>query len=187
MLRVVIDQMRPEDYDQVRRIYEEGIASGDATFETQAPSWEAWDASHVRTCRVVAREVDSATHGPDGGTVGGRSVLGWAALSPVSSRCVYSGVAEVSVYVTATARGRGVGRALLKELIRQSEAAGFWTLQAGIFPENSASLALHKRLGFREVGRRERIGQLSGRWRDTLLLERRSRVVGAESRGACCD
>lgn len=181
MLPVIVEPMQAGDYDEVRRIYEEGIASGDATFETQAPSWEAWDAGHVRTCRLVARQADSGTHGPGNESAGGRRVLGWAALSPVSTRCVYSGVAEVSVYVAGTARGQGVGKALLKELIRESEAAGFWTLQAGIFPENVASLALHKGLGFREVGLRERIGQMNGRWRDTLLLERRSQVVGAES------
>lgn len=159
-----VDAMTPEDWDQVRRIYLEGIATGDATFETEAPSWERWHAGHRRNARFVARE--------------GTRVLGWAALSPVSDRCAYGGVAEVSVYVGSAARGRGVGRALLETLIRASEAGGIWTLQAGIFPENEASLELHRRLGFREVGRRERLGKLKGAWRDVLLLERRSAAVG---------
>jgi len=148
-----------------RSIYAAGIATGTATFTTEAPSWEEWDPSHLTHSRLVA--VDDA----------GR-VLGWAALSAVSGRCVYGGVAEVSVYVAAEARGQGVGRLLLAGLITESERHGMWTLQAGIFPENLASLRLHEALGFRVVGRRERIGQLRGRWQDTLLLERRSTVVG---------
>jgi|SRR5439155_170312 len=159
-----IEPMRPEDWDRVRGIYLEGIATGQATFETTAPAWEAWDAAHMRAARLVARE--------------GKATLGWAALSPVSSRCVYAGVAEVSVYVAAAARGRGVGRALLAALIAAAEREGLWTLQAGIFPENEASLAVHRRCGFREVGRRERLGKLNGAWRDVLLLERRSPTVG---------
>ena len=159
-----IEPMRPEDWDRVRGIYLEGIATGQATFETTAPAWEAWDAAHMRAARLVARE--------------GKATLGWAALSPVSSRCVYAGVAEVSVYVAAAARGRGVGRALLAALIAAAEREGLWTLQAGIFPENEASLAVHRRCGFREVGRRERLGRLNGAWRDVLLLERRSPSVG---------
>ncbi|PYS95577.1 MAG: N-acetyltransferase [Acidobacteria bacterium] len=159
-----IEPMRPEDWDRVRGIYLEGIATGQATFETTAPAWEAWDAAHMRAARLVARE--------------GEATLGWAALSPVSSRCVYAGVAEVSVYVAAAARGRGVGRALLAALIAAAEREGLWTLQAGIFPENEASLAVHRRCGFREVGRRERLGKLNGAWRDVLLLERRSPTVG---------
>ena len=159
-----IEPMRPEDWDRVRGIYLEGIATGQATFETTAPAWEAWDAAHMRAARLVARE--------------GKATLGWAALSPVSSRCVYAGVAEVSVYVAAAARGRGVGRALLAALIAAAERDGLWTLQAGIFPENEASLAVHRRCGFREVGRRERLGKLNGAWRDVLLLERRSPTVG---------
>jgi L-amino acid N-acyltransferase YncA len=153
-----------DDWPRVREIYLEGILTGHATFESQAPSWERWDSGHLRDCRFLAH--DDA------------EVLGWAALSPVSSRPVYAGVTEVSVYVGNTARGKGVGRALLSSLIHSSEAAGIWTLQAGIFPENAASLHLHKSLGFREVGRRERVGKMGERWRDVMLLERRSRVVG---------
>lgn len=159
----VIDQMRDGDWEQVRAIYLEGIHTGDATFETEAPSWERWDESHLSFARLVLRE-DAA-------------VLGWAALSPVSKREVYRGVAEVTVYVAEAARGRGIGRALLEALIAESERNGIWTLQASIFPENTASLELHRRCGFREVGRRERIAQLHGIWRDTLLFERRSVAV----------
>ena len=162
----VIDPMRPEDWEEVRRIYLEGIASGNATFETQAPSWDKWDAAHRRDGRLVARA--------------GERVLGWASLSPVSDRCAYGGVAEVSIYVAGDARGRGVGRALLEALVRESEAAGVWTLQAGIFPENEASIALHEKCDFRVVGKRERLGKLAGRWRDVMLLERRSSRVGVE-------
>ena len=149
-------------------IYTEGLATGNATFATEAPTWEEWDASHLGACRLVAVADDAPGQ-----------VLGWAALSPVSSRCVYGGVAEVSVYVAAAARGQGVGRALLAALVAESEHQGLWTLQAGIFPENTASVQLHESAGFRLVGRRERIGQLRGIWRDTLLLERRSTLVGA--------
>lgn len=148
----------------VRAIYEEGIATRQATFETEAPEWAAWDAARLAAGRLVARR--------------GRAVVGWAALSPVSSRAVYRGVAEVSVYVAAAARGQGVGRLLLSALVEASEAAGLWTLQAGIFPENEASVALHLACGFRVVGRRERIACHYGVWRDALLLERRSRSVG---------
>ncbi len=151
------------DWPAVRAIYEEGIASGDATFETEAPSWESWDAAHPDV-RLVA-ERDGA-------------VVGWAALSPSSGRCVYRGVAEVSVYVGETARGTGVGRALLDELVARSEAAGYWTLTAGIFPENVASLRLHRACGFRDVGVRERLGEMGRTWRDVVFLERRSEVVG---------
>ena len=159
-----IDVMRDEDWEQVRAIYLEGIATGHATFETEAPSWERWDAGHLRQPRLAAR--------------GGGEILGWAALSPVSKRRAYAGVAEVSVYVGGGGRGRGVGRALLEALVGESETCGIWTLQAGVFPENAASVRLHLRCGFREVGRRERIGRLHGVWRDTLLFERRSKVVG---------
>ncbi len=160
----MVEKMDAGHWAGVRAVYEEGLATGDATFETEAPAWEPWDASHVHACRLVALS-------------GGR-VAGWAALSRVSAREVYRGVAEVSVYVGRDFRGRGLGRALLSALVRESEAAGFWTLQASIFPENVASLALHRSCGFREVGRRERVGRLGGRWRDTVLLERRSAVVG---------
>ena len=156
--------MRDEDWDAVRAIYREGIATGNATFETGVPDWEAWDKNHLRACRLVAKA--------DG------RVVGWAALTPYSSRRAYAGVAGLSIYVSASARGQGIGRALLGALIEVSERAGLWTLQAGIFPENTASLALHRAHGFREVGRRERIGQLNGVWRDVVLMERRSRVVG---------
>ena len=162
----VIWQMNPSDWDQVRAIYLEGIATGNATFETEAPSWEAWDSSHLPIARLVARRGDR--------------VVGWAALSPVSQRCVYGGVAEVSVYVSQTHRHSGLGRQLLSALISESEQNGIWTLQAGMFPENVGSLTLHRRSGFREVGRRERIGKLNGVWRDTILWERRSSLVGME-------
>ena len=161
---LLIEKMEAAHWPGVRGVYLEGLATGDASFETEAPDWGRWDSSHLACCRLVALE-------------GGR-VAGWAALSPVSARRAYEGVAEVSVYVGERFRGRGLGRALLSRLVEESEAAGVWTLQAGVFPENSASLALHRACGFREVGRRERIGRLKGRWRDTLLLERRSRVAG---------
>ena len=158
--------MSGADWPCVKAIYLEGIAIGNATFETEAPSWEAWDTAHLQFARLVARQ--------------GETIIGWAALSPMSQRCVYGGVAEVSVYVSISKRGSGVGRKLLEALISESEKNGIWTLQAGIFPENTGSLALHKACGFREVGRRERIGKLHGVWRDTILLERRSRIIGAE-------
>ncbi len=167
-MNLTIEPMQPEDWQAVRAIYLEGIATCNATFENAAPDWEKWDGGHLRDCRLVARK---------GGRPFGR-VVGWAALSPVSGRCVYAGVAEVSVYIAEAARGQGVGKALLQALVEDSESHGIWTLQAGIFPENTASLALHKSCGFREVGRRERIGQMGGVWRDVLLLERRSQVVG---------
>lgn len=160
--------MAREDWETVRSIYLEGLATGDATFETEAPSWEKWDEGHLSVPRLVA--VSSS----DG------VVVGWAALTRISSRAVYCGVAEVSVYVTNKSRGNGIGKALLKQLIAQSEQKGLWTLQASVFPENIASLALHKMLGFREVGIRQRIGKLHGTWRDTVLLERRSEAVGNE-------
>jgi phosphinothricin acetyltransferase len=157
--------MRPDDWPAVRAIYLEGIATGNATFEQTAPDWEKWDAGHLPAARIVARSDDG-------------TVLAWAALSGVSSRCVYAGVAEVSIYVSKHARGRGVGRQLMARLIADSEAQGIWTLQAGIFPENAASIALHERAGFRVVGRRERLGQMNGRWRDVVFMERRSAVTG---------
>ena len=179
----VIEAMRPEDWTAVRAIYLEGIATGNATFETEAPSWEAWDAAHAKEPRLVARETGETRKNGDAGRSGGavaprRAILGWAALTPVSGRCVYAGVGDLSVYVAASARGRGVGRSLLQALVTASERAGIWTLQAGVFPENEASLALHESCGFREVGRRERIGKMNGVWRDVMLLERRSRITG---------
>ncbi len=158
--------MTSADWEAVRSIYQEGIETRLATFETEAPAWEDWDRSHRADCRLVARD--------DG------AVLGWAALSPVSERCIYGGVAEVSVYVAAAARGKGLGKALLNELAGRSEAAGIWTLQAGLLLENQASVALHRSCGFREVGIRRRLGKFGGQWRDVLLMERRSRVVGAD-------
>jgi L-amino acid N-acyltransferase YncA len=173
--------MAPGNWPAVREIYREGIATGEATFEVELPDWEKWDSNHRKTCRLVALEpfaedrVDSLI--PPGEFEKLR-ILGWAALSPVSARRVYVGVSEVSVYVAAAARGRGVGKSLLKALIGESEVNGIWTLQAGIFPENAASIALHKSCGFRKVGVRRRIGKLGETWRDVLLLERRSQIVG---------
>lgn len=158
--------MAAADWVAVRSVYLEGIATGHATFETEAPDWERWNASHLEHCRLVARA--------------GERIAGWAALAPVSSRRVYAGVAEVSVYVAQSFRGRGIGEALLNALVHCSEQNGIWTLQAGILPENISSLALHRRCGFREVGRRERIGKLNETWRDVVLLERRSELVGTE-------
>jgi len=162
----VIDEMNDVDWEPVCLIYLEGIATGNATFENEAPTWEKWNAGHLSHSRLVARASDV--------------IKGWAALSPVSNRCVYGGVADVSVYVGKEHRGEGVGRALLEALVGASERNGIWTLQAGIFPENTSSVALHKRCGFREVGFRERIGKMNNVWRDTLLLERRSQVVGVD-------
>ena len=161
----IIEIMAPQDWDAVRGIYQEGIATGNATVDTHAPAWKQWDSDHRSDCRLVARE-------------GGR-VAGWAALSPVSNREAYAGVAEVSVYVAEYSRGMGVGKLLLKSLVSTSEAAGVWTLQASIFVENEASIAIHAACGFRTVGTRERIGSLHGQWRDTVLMERRSDVAGA--------
>lgn len=171
--------MSPDLWPAVREIYAQGIATGEATFESEVPDWEKWDSSHRRDCRLVALkpldEETAETQVP----MGRVTVLGWAALTPVSSRCVYRGVAEVSVYVAATARGHGAGKALLRALIEESEANGIWTLQAGIFPENGASIKLHESCGFRQVEVRKRIGKLGEAWRDVLLFERRSRTVGA--------
>jgi len=160
---VVVRHLRPGDWPEVARIYEEGIATGNATFETEVPSWEAWDAAHLAEHRLVAEREGS--------------VVGWIALAPVSSRCCYAGVAEVSAYVAEEARGEGVGAELLAAVIESSEQAGIWTLQTGVFPENAPSLSLLRRFGFRAVGTQERIGQLHGVWRDVVLLERRSEVV----------
>lgn len=166
MSEPVISEMRPGDWEAVRNIYAEGIATRQATFEVAAPAWEAWDRSHLPGARLVARK--------------GEIVVGWAALGPVSLRQAYAGVAEVSVFVASDQRGTGLGRQLLDALITQSEEHGIWSLQAVMFPENAASVALHLRCGFREVGRRERIGKLDGAWRDTLLLERRSHRIGTD-------
>ena len=166
---ISLRKLVPEDWARVEEIYRQGISTGDATFETQPPSWEEWDRSKTRHSRLVA----VVEHG------NGERVVGFAALSPTSTRCCYTGVAEVMVYVAEDWRGQGVGRALLEGLIVTSEAASVWTLLAGIFPENAASIRLHARLGFRVVGTHERVGKMAdGRWRDTVLLERRSASVG---------
>jgi len=167
-MMVEIRPMRTVDSSTVLAIYGGGIATGHASFQKAAPAWDDWDAGHLACCRLVAEE--------DGASVG------WAALSPVSSRCVYAGVGEVSIYLADGVRGRGVGSRLLGALIEASETVGLWTLQAGIFPENAASIALHRKCGFRHVGTRERLGHmthgpLAGEWRDVMLLERRSPLV----------
>ncbi len=160
-----IEAMTTDDWPAVRAIYEEGLATGVGSFETAAPSWEQWNGARLPHSRLVARE---------------DSVLGWAALCPVSERSCYAGVAEVSVYVAAASRSRGVGRALLEALIESAEAHGIWTLQGATFPENQASLALQARCCFRVIGRRERIARRDGVWRDTILTERRSRIIGVD-------
>lgn len=165
-MHVTIRAMQPTDWIAVRTIYAEGIATGNATFETTVPPREVWDRNHLPDGRLVA-------------TSEGR-VVGWAALLPVSNRAVYAGVCEVSVYVAASARRKGIGTALLEALVHESEGMGIWTLQAGIFPENVASLALHRACGFRRVGIRTRLGQLHGAWRDVVLMERRSEVFGTQ-------
>lgn len=165
MKPIEILPMTEQHWDAVRAILAQGIATGNATFETSLPSWQEWDVRHLGACRLVA--------------VREGQTLGWAALSPVSIRQVYRGVAEVSVYIAETARGQKAGTALLEALIAESERNGIWTLQAGIFSDNAASIRLHEKLGFRIVGTRERIGCLHGRWRDTVLMERRSKVVEA--------
>ena len=162
-------QLRPlteGDWESVGSIYIDGIETGQATFETQAPSWADWNSNHLTNPRLVA--------------LAAQLIVGWAALSLVSSRSVYAGVTEVSLYVAKDWRGKGVGRALLEKLVAESERNGIWTLQASIFPENVASLALHNACGFRVVGTRQRIGKMKGVWRDTLLLERRSQLVGTD-------
>jgi len=169
-----IRSMRPTDAVSVLAIYDQGIATGHATFQEAALDWAAWDSAHSPDCRLVA-ELDDRDE---------TQLLGWAALSPISARAVYAGVREVSLYVASAARGRGVGKLLMRHLIQESEVAGIWTLQAGIFPENRSSLALHHGCDFRTVGCRRRLGQMrhgpmAGEWRDVCLLERRSPVVGA--------
>lgn len=158
--------MQPEDWPEVARIYAEGMATGMATFETRVPEYENWDRAHLPACRWVA---DAGGH-----------LLGWAALSPVSGRCVYGGVAELSIYVGSGSRGQGVGRALLGVVIPDSEKAGLWTLQSGVFPDNTASIKLHLAMGFRKLGYRERIGKRDGVWKDNVLFERRSTQVGID-------
>ena len=166
MSEVIIEEMSEKLWDAVRRIYNAGIATKNATFQTEAPEWEVWDQSHRKDCRLIARIDDQ--------------VAGWAALSNVSNRCVYAGVAEVSIYIDPTFKGIGIGDQLMKQLIIESESNGIWTLQAGIFPENKASIALHLKNGFKILGIREKIGKMDNIWRDTALLERRSIVVGRD-------
>jgi L-amino acid N-acyltransferase YncA len=161
---ITIREMSPDHWKEVALIYEQGIATGMATFEKSVPSWEAWNNNHINECRLIALMQNK--------------IIGWAALSAVSSRCVYGGVAEVSVYVGTASRGMGVGEMLLIELIGQSEKLGYWTLQSGIFPENEGSIHLHQKAGFRIIGFREKIGQLDGVWKDNVLMERRSKKVG---------
>ncbi|MGD2094184.1 MAG: GNAT family N-acetyltransferase [Phycisphaerales bacterium] len=158
-----VEKMKDEDWPSVQSIYRQGIATGDATFEADAPEWEKWNENHLKSCRLVAKSEDE--------------IVGWVALSPVSGRRVYKGVAEVSLYVKESARGCGVGKALLKAIIQESENAGIWTLQSGTFPENTVSITLQKSCGFRQVGTREKLGCMNGKWRDVVLLERRSKVV----------
>ena len=159
-----IEQMKPTDWPAVSQIYQEGIETDMATFEQDIPEWDFWDEHHVKSCRLVAKKSEK--------------ILGWAALSAVSSRCVYGGVAEVSVYIAKEARGNRIGELLLRRLITESEDQGYWTLQSGIFPENVASIRLHEKLGFRKIGFRERIGQLNGVWKDNILMEKRSKKIG---------
>lgn len=159
-----IRKLETTDYPAVSNIYLEGIATGQATFELSAPCWEDWDKNHCKHSRIVL--------------VLENRVAGWAAVTPVSSRCVYAGVGEVSIYIGSQFRGQGLGKILLSALIEETEANGIWTLQAGIFPENISSISLHEKLGFRQIGHREKIGQMNGTWRDTVLMERRSRKVG---------
>lgn len=158
-----IRQMKPSDWENVKSIYEAGIATKNATFDTSAGTWEKWDSDHLTDARLVAENSDQ--------------IQGWAALSPVSERCVYGGVAEVSVYIANDVQGKGLGTALLDRLIGESEQQNIWTLQAGIFPENKASVKLHEKMGFRIVGTREKIGKMDGQWRDVVLMERRSKNV----------
>lgn len=165
-MEFLISNFSREDFDQVRDIYQQGIDTGIATFQSQAKPWEEWDKSLLTHSRLVAKQGDK--------------VMGWAGLSGVSDRCCYAGVAEVTVYIGNDAQGKGVGKALLKALISDSEKNGFWTLQAGIFTQNTASIALHEACGFRQLGVREKIGKLNGRWMDTVLMERRSKTVGID-------
>jgi len=170
-MKYVIDIMKPQDWPQVQSIYLEGIGTGNSTFEADVPDWDKWDSAHLREHRLVVKERDT--------------VLAWAALSPVSNRLVYSGVAELSLYVAAGQRRKGIGSILLKAIIGSTEKAGLWTLQGGIFPENTSSLSLVKKHGFREIGRREKIGKmtygdLAGTWRDVILVEQRSALAGID-------
>lgn len=160
-----IDNMTPEDWEEVAKVYLEGINTGVATFQTVVPSWEEWNNCHIKPCRLVVRS--------------GSKILGWSALSATSSRCVYAGVAEVSIYIGIESRGKGIGTTLLNNMIKDSEEEGFWTLQSGIMKENAASIALHKNCGFRQIGFKEKVGRTSnGEWHDVVLMERRSKIIG---------
>ena len=161
---IVITELLQDHWTEASNIYKDGIDSGIATFETEIPSWESWDKNHIKSCRLVA--------------INENRIVGWAALSPVSSRCVYGGVAEVSVYVDIEAWGKKIGEKLMLKIIEESELNGYWTLQSGVFPENIASINLHGKVGFREIGYREKVGQLDGIWKDNILWERRSKIVG---------
>lgn len=162
----ILREIQPKDWPLVSKIYEDGIKTGFATFETKVPSYSSWNNAHLKECRFVAEKEDV--------------VLGWAALSPVSSRCVYGGIAEVSVYINENSRGLGIGKLLMQKLIDKSETLGFWTLQSGIFPENIGSIKLHEKMGFRYIGKRERVGKLAEVWKDNLLFEKRSDKVGID-------
>ena len=166
MIDVKIQPMTNDSWTDVVRIYESGIATKNATFQTEAPDWDSWDKSHSKDCRLVA--------------LINNKIVGWAAISPVSSRCVYAGVAEVSVYVDFDYRGKGIGHKLMDSLIKESELNGIWTLQAGIFPENIGSIKLHHKHGFSTIGIKQRIGKMDDKWRDVAMLERRSNVVGID-------
>lgn len=167
--KIVIDPMLAEDWSAVKTIYQQGLDSGTASFETSVPDWPTWNNKHRPDCRLVARR-------------NGR-IAGWAALAAVSSRSAYAGVAEISIYIHKDEMGRGIGDRLIAELIQKSEEAGYWTLQSGIFPQNTASLRLHAKHGFREVGRREKIARRDGKWHDLILLERRSSYAGQTNEG----
>lgn len=164
---ITFSPLLPDHWQAVRDIYTEGIRTGNATFQQSAPEWDEWNNSHLTHSRIVA--------------LVNNEVAGWAALTPVSGRCVYAGVGEVSVYVAEKFRGQRIGNALLQELIQQSESNNIWTLQAGIFSENKGSIKIHEANGFRTVGYREKIGQMNGVWRDTVLMERRSKIIGADN------
>jgi L-amino acid N-acyltransferase YncA len=161
---IIFRPMKADDWKSVAEIYRQGIETGHATFQQDIPNWDEWNNGHLKDCRIIA-EQDS-------------EIVGWAALTPVSGRCVYAGVAEVSVYVSDNHKGQKIGTNLLNKLVSESEKEGFWTLQAGIFQENIPSLLIHEKAGFRKVGFREKIGKMNGIWRDTILLERRSKTIG---------
>ena len=165
-MKIEINHIKPEDWEAVSKIYKLGIETGIATFETEIPAWSTWDKSHLKKCRFAAW-LDN-------------HLVGWAALSPVSSRCVYGGVAEVSVYVDIGYFGKGIGTQLLQRLVIESEKEGIWTLQSGIFRENKASIQLHKKAGFREIGYRESVGKKDGIWYDNVILEKRSKTIGID-------